>query len=127
MPGEGEMTLERTPRKRYLPAVRAKDLRRDKTKPEALVWEKLRAHRFEGLKFKRQMIIGQYIADFCCEELKLIIEIDGSHHHEGIDGARTKYLESKGYNVIRYSNEYILRHLDYFTDDLRSKLNRPLS
>ena len=118
---------ERTSRKRYVPIDRAKTLRRDKTKPEALVWEKLRAHRFEGLKFKRQVIIGPYVADFCCEELKVIIEIDGAHHCEEVDGERTKYLQEKGYKVLRYDNHYILKHLDYLTDDLRSKLNRPLS
>jgi very-short-patch-repair endonuclease len=121
------MPSERMPRKRYVPTGRAKDLRRDKTKPEALVLEQLRGHRFEGLKFKRQVIIGPYVADFCCEARKIIIEIDGSHHHDEIDAARTKFLELKGYRVIRYSNDYIFNHLNYFTDDLRHKLGLPLS
>lgn len=55
-------------------------MRSNQTPFEHILWEVLRANRFENLKFKRQVLIGNYIADFVCEDKKLIIELDGSQH-----------------------------------------------
>ncbi len=64
-----------------------------------------------GLKFKRQFPIGTYVVDFVCEEKKLIIELDGGQHNEPdnieLDKARTEFLESKGFKVIRFWNNDI--------------------
>ncbi len=66
-----------------------------------------------GLKFRRQMPIGRFIVDFACVELKLIIELDGSQHadHKEYDEIRTVFLESKGYRVIRFWNNQVMKEL----------------
>lgn len=87
----------------------AKYLRKNMTDCEAKLWYFLRAKRFLGLKFKRQVPIGNYIVDFLCPELSLIIELDGSQHLENIDYdiERTNYLESLGFKVLRImDNEF---------------------
>ena len=69
-----------------------------------------------GLKFKRQCPIGNYIVDFMCVDIKLIIEIDGGQHNEDetyqYDIERTKYLESLGYIVVRFWNDEIYKNID---------------
>jgi len=84
--------------------TRARELRRDSTYPEKICWELLRAHRMAGIKFRRQHAIGPYFADFACIQRKLVIEIDGEHHDRQLeaDAARTAFLESAGWRVIRF-------------------------
>ena len=78
------------------------------TKQERLLWQFLRKKNINGLKFRRQYPIGKYIVDFICNEKRLIIEIDGGQHNENqnivYDKERTKYLETKGFKVIRFWN-----------------------
>jgi very-short-patch-repair endonuclease len=71
----------------------------------------LRAARLNGLKFRRQQPIGDYIVDFVCFERKLIVEVDGSQHLDVIarDDARTAWLESLGFTVLRFWNDDVLR------------------
>jgi very-short-patch-repair endonuclease len=90
---------------------RARQLRREMTMPERLLWSKLRARRLEGLKFRRQFVIGPYVADFCCPEKRLVVELDGDSHAgmEARDARRTAYLMAQGYRVIRYQNRDVLR------------------
>lgn len=84
----------------------AKGLRKRSTNVEQLLWSLLRAGRFEGMKFRRQHPVGQYIADFACLERKLIIELDGGHHalpEELLkDRQRNTWLEKEGYSVVRF-------------------------
>ena len=82
----------------------ARKLRKDQTEAERKIWYFLRDRRFEGLKFRRQHLMGPYIADFCCTEKKLIIELDGSQHfiQSTKDQERTAYLNSCGYQVLRF-------------------------
>jgi very-short-patch-repair endonuclease len=61
---------------------RARDLRKNSTKAERIVWSILRAHRLNGASFRRQVPIGPYIADFVCHAARLIIEVDGGQHYE---------------------------------------------
>lgn len=86
-------------------------LRQNQTKQELKLWSLLRNRNFQGLKFKRQYNIGDYIVDFVCLEHKVIIEIDGGQHNEPeeieLDNERTKYLQSKGFRVIRFWNNEI--------------------
>jgi very-short-patch-repair endonuclease len=84
----------------------AKSLRSNQTEAEARLWYHLRAHRFMGLKFKRQKPVGRYIADFVCWERRLIIELDGGQHAEQVtyDGQRDAWLRSQGYTVLRFWN-----------------------
>jgi len=94
--------------------VRARKLRKDSTDTEQRLWYFLRAKRFNGYKFKRQYIIGNYIVDFICIEHKLIIELDGSQHMDAIqyDMKRTNYLIDRGYNVLRFWNNDVLQNTD---------------
>lgn len=84
----------------------AKTLRSKQTDAEQRLWHHLRAHRFQGLKFKRQKPMGRYIVDFICMERQLIIEIDGGQHSEQMDydQSRDAWLRSQGYTVLRFWN-----------------------
>lgn len=82
------------------------------TDAEKKMWYSLRDRRFEDLKFRRQHPIPPYIADFICEDLNLIIELDGGQHTEEADLERTKFLESQGYKVIRFWNNDVLTNTD---------------
>jgi very-short-patch-repair endonuclease len=85
---------------------RARVLRRSQTDAERKLWFALRARRFHPYKFRRQVPLGRYIADFVCFERKLVIEVDGDQHSEQIeyDEARTQWLATQGYRVIRFGN-----------------------
>ena len=89
----------------------ARKLRQSSTKEERILWQLLRNRQFKNLKFKRQFPIGNYVVDFVCEEIKLIIELDGGQHNEPenieADNLRTEFLESKGFKVIRFWNKDI--------------------
>ena len=90
----------------------AKSLRRDMTKEERHLWYD--CLRFCRPRFRRQEIIGNYIADFFCHEARLVIELDGSGHYEPermeYDRARTLYFHSLGISVLRFSNADIHAH-----------------
>ena len=89
----------------------AKVLRKNMTPQERKLWKILRNSNFYGLKFKRQVPIGNYVADFVCEIKNVVIEIDGGHHNElkniEYDNERTNFLKLKGYKVIRFWNNDI--------------------
>jgi very-short-patch-repair endonuclease len=93
---------------------RAKAMRKDMTEPETRVWLALRAERFESVKFRRQKVIGEHIADFAANDPKLVIELDGDSHstQEVYDAARTRFLEAKGYTVIRFTNADVMTNLE---------------
>jgi very-short-patch-repair endonuclease len=84
-------------------AEQAKELRRSMTRFETLLWYELKARKLGGYKFRRQAPIGPYIADFCAHAVRLVVEIDGPNHDERLeaDAARTRYLEARGFRVIR--------------------------
>jgi very-short-patch-repair endonuclease len=88
--------------------VRARDLRRNSTKAERIIWSILRAHRLNGASFRRQVPIGPYFADFVCHAANLVVEIDGGEHFEpdGIvrDQRRDAFLRMKGFRVLRFGN-----------------------
>ena len=96
-------------------ARRAKELRANQNSAEARVWSMLRAGRLAGLKFRRQHVLGTYVADFVCLRAKLVIEIDGDTHDEEAhlkDAKRTEEIEQAGYRVIRFWNNYVLNDRD---------------
>ena len=88
--------------------------RKQLSEPETRIWLQLRAERFEGVKFRRQKVIGHYIADFAANDPKLVIEIDGDTHgfDDARDAIRTRFLEEHGYRVVRYSNLDVMQNLD---------------
>ncbi|WP_398477968.1 endonuclease domain-containing protein [Tardiphaga sp.] len=91
----------------------AKALRKDMTDAERRLWYLLRAHRFQGLKFKRQVPIGPFVVDFACLGLKVLVEVDGGQHAENdADVRRTKWLESRGFRVLRFWNNEVLKNTD---------------
>jgi very-short-patch-repair endonuclease len=92
----------------------ARQLRQNETKAESIFWAEVRGRQFKGLKFKRQVPINKYFADFVCEEKKVIIELDDRSHDDRLDkdAERTKVLEKYGYRVIRFTNEEIYEYLD---------------
>ncbi|HEX7181169.1 MAG TPA: endonuclease domain-containing protein [Thermoanaerobaculia bacterium] len=90
----------------------ARGLRKEQTPAEQALWEILRDRQILGLKFRRQSPVNRYIADFCCRELRLIVEVDGDIHstetQTARDANRDSYLRSQGYTVLRISNDRIL-------------------
>src|SRR6185503_992952 len=94
----------------------ANRLRKEMTKAEACLWKYvLRAGKMKGFQFRRQRPVLNYIADFMCKELMLVIEVDGSIHQlEEIieyDGIRQKALEEAGFTVLRFRNEEVLNNI----------------
>jgi very-short-patch-repair endonuclease len=89
----------------------AKQMRREPTDAEACLWRHLRAGRLKAYRFKRQAPIAGYIVDFVCFEHKLIIEADGGQHAERADddAHRTAWLQTQGFDVLRFWNNDILR------------------
>jgi very-short-patch-repair endonuclease len=100
---------------------KAKYLRTNQTDAEKRLWYHLRAHRFMGLKFKRQKPIGRYIVDFVCMERRLIIEIDGGHHADAAlkDQQRDAWLRGQGYAVLRFWNNEVMQQLEGVLEQIR--------
>jgi very-short-patch-repair endonuclease len=94
----------------------ARTLRKDMTLAERTIWHAVRAHRFNGVSFRRQAPIGPYIADFISHAAKLIIEIDGGQHfedaHEARDAIRDAYLRARGFRVLRFNNHDVMKNRD---------------
>jgi very-short-patch-repair endonuclease len=95
---------------------RAKHLRRAMTRAEILLWRYLKAHHLDGLSFRRQAPMGQYIIDFVCHTARLIVELDGETHdfeeRQRHDAVRDEWLASRGYCVLRFTNEKVLCSLE---------------
>jgi 5-methyltetrahydrofolate--homocysteine methyltransferase len=96
------------------------------TPAEDALWEMLRGKKLEGVKFRRQHIIGTYIADFVSLDYKLVIEVDGLIHqlaeNQASDAERTAWLESKGFEVMRFTNEEVLADTDSTLNAIKSRL-----
>lgn len=99
----------------------AKTLRANQTDAEQRLWRHLRAHRFMGLKFKRQKPLGRYIVDFVCAERRLVIEIDGGQHAEQVeyDRQRDAWLRNQGYTVLRFWNNEVLQRVEDVLEQVR--------
>ena len=91
--------------------ARARRLRKEAPIPERILWGLLRARRLDGLKFRRQQALGPYVADFFCEEARLVVELDGLSHIglEERDHARDAYFRSRGLEIVRVSNDELLK------------------
>ena len=99
----------------------ARQLRRDQTDAERVMWDVLRDRQLLNLKFRRQHPIGNYIADFCCIEKGLIIEMDGSQHLDRVaqDEERTKWLNAQVFQVLRFTNGDVLPNPDGAVEQIR--------
>lgn len=112
----------KTPAKLYKklrPFVR--QLRREQTRAELVLWQALRRRRVAGLKFRRQQAIGSYIADFYCSQAQLVIEVDGESHSftADKDENRDAYMKSLGLRVLRFSNAEVLGNLEGVVEMIR--------
>lgn len=91
---------------------RRRQLRRESTDAELLLWRLLRGRQLGGAKFRRQHQVGQYVLDFYCPEYRLAVEADGGQHVASVglakDELRTRYLEGRGIRVLRFSNLEVL-------------------
>jgi very-short-patch-repair endonuclease len=92
----------------------ARELRNHPTASESWLWQVLRMRQFNQIRFRRQHPIGPYIVDFCAPRQKIIVELDGGQHleQEAYDAERTAFLESKGYRVLRFWNDEVLKDRD---------------
>ena len=92
----------------------ARAMRRKQTPAEARLWSRLRNGNLMGIKFRRQVVVGPYIADFLSAQARLIVEADGGQHgeQESQDEERTRFLEYRGYRVLRFWNHDILTDID---------------
>lgn len=93
---------------------RARELRKNMTDAERLLWSRLRRRQVYRLRFRRQHPIGPFIADFACTQAGLVIELDGGQHVQARDkdAARTRWLEQSGYRVLRFWNNDVLTQID---------------
>ena len=87
-------------------------LRREQTDVEQNFWFEVRNRRLDGFKFRRQVTIGSFIADFACIEAMLIVELDGGQHNADIDARRTAFLEAQGFLVLRFWNNEVVENME---------------
>ena len=115
----------------YTQRQRARQLRRGMTDAEVALWQRIRGRQLCGVQFYRQRPLGPFIADFWAPSIGLVIEVDGSQHHDGEgrlrDAGRDHWFERQGIRVVRYDNrqvllerEAVLEHLLALIDSLRS-------
>ena len=109
------------PHRPIKPALRnhSRSMRSGQTDAEAVLWNELRNRRLMGMKFRRQVPIGNYIADFVCIERKLIVEVDGSQHAESeYDHKRDAKLKAQGFTILRFWNDDALKEINSVCDTI---------
>ena len=97
--------------------AKRRDLRKNMTKAESVLWRKIKGKQLFGIKFRRQFSIGKYIVDFYCPRYKLAIEVDGDSHYwneeaKVYDRQRQTYIESFGIRFLRFPNAEIYQNMD---------------
>ena len=113
-------------------AALARNLRKEQTSAEELLWALLRNRQLLGFKFRRQHQVGNYVADFYCRNARLVIECDGAVHRTKEqwhhDQEREAYMISQGLRVLRFPNERVLNEVEVVLDEIATCLtNSPLS
>jgi very-short-patch-repair endonuclease len=110
----------------------AQEMRKNPTESEKALWNILRKFRYKGYIFRRQHPVDIFIADFYCHKLKLIVEVDGDVHDSDqameYDDGRSAELEKYGLNIIRFTNDQVLKETDNVTFQLQNyiaKLTSP--
>jgi len=104
--------------------ARSRELRQRMTLPEKVLWQFLRGCTFAGLRFRRQHPIGDYIADFCCPQKKVVIELDGGYHHatKQADAERDAFLKQRGFRVFHFTNDHVFDRIDWLLQTIASEL-----
>ncbi len=109
----------------------ARELRKNMTDAEKLLWSRISRRQVSGYQFYRQRIIGDYIVDFYCPVARLVIEIDGGQHYHGegreSDKTRDSQLANIGLKVLRFSNLDVLKNIDIVLENIHGNLNPPES
>ena len=111
--------------------ARSRDLRRSQTDAESLLWYRLKDRGLAGWKFRRQVPLERFFADFLCAQGKLVVEIDGGQHvgRAVYDAARSARFEEQGYRVLRFWNDEVLnqpeRELEVILRELSQSENCP--
>ena len=105
----------------------ARNLRKQPTDVETLLWAKIRGRQIEGLKFRRQHVIGPYIVDFVCLCKRVVIELDGGQHavERKKDEVRDNWLRREGYVVLRFWNHEVFENLEGVLEAIRKELISP--
>jgi very-short-patch-repair endonuclease len=105
----------------------ARNLRKQATKAETLLWGKLKMRQVQGFKFRRQQPIGPYIVDFVTFEKKLVIELDGGQHamEREKDKERDAWLKDQRYEVLRFWDNQVFENLDGVLEVIKNKLLSP--
>lgn len=112
------MTIDTTEPTRFRRSLRA-----SLTEAERRLWYRLRDRRLAGFKFVRQEGIGRYVADFCCREARLIVEVDGGQHAESEhDRFREAWLTAQGYRVLRFWNDEVMTNTAGVLDTILAAL-----
>lgn len=104
---------------------RARRMRREMTEAELKLWRILRNRSLVGIKFRRQVPIGNYIADFCCLDRRLIVEVDGGQHAEleVADAWRSRFLKQEGFRVLRFWNDQVLSGLEFAVTEILAAIS----
>jgi len=107
----------------------ARALRSSMTGVELLLWSRIRARRLGGHRFRRQVPLGPYIADYACLQVRLLVEVDGPSHEERFqyDEGRTEWLEKAGFRVLRFQANDVLARLDEVLETILRECDRPPS
>ncbi|MDR0291357.1 MAG: endonuclease domain-containing protein [Elusimicrobium sp.] len=107
-------------------ACYAKKLRRNMELSEVLLWKEIRKRNIKSIKFRRQVMIGPYIVDFCCVKSKLIVEVDGIVHYtpEGreYDKERDSYLKARGFKILRFGSAGVYHSLPEVLKEIERSL-----
>ncbi|WP_309711712.1 endonuclease domain-containing protein [Armatimonas sp.] len=107
--------------------TRARQLRRESTPAEQVLWEALRGSQLQGARFRRQHPVETFILDFYCPRHKLVIEIDGGIHSQPEvrerDEERQHWIEAHGYEFLRFTNEEVLHELSWVLASIRAKIS----
>jgi very-short-patch-repair endonuclease len=105
----------------------ARNLRKQTTRAEDILWERLRGSRFHGAKFRRQVPLDRFVVDFYCHAAKLVVELDGKQHEwfSDYDAGRTEVLERVGLRVIRFTNAEVCDDLDSALSRIYAELRLP--
>ena len=104
----------------------ARTLRREASGAERRLWQGLRRKQVGGFRFRRQVILGGFIADFACFEARMVVEVDGATHSTdeemARDAARSAALTAQGFDVLRFTNDDVRRNLDGVLETIRLRL-----
>jgi very-short-patch-repair endonuclease len=111
----------------------ARTLRRNATSAERRLWQGLRREQIPGFRFRRQVILGSFVADFACFDARMVIEVDGATHGTDDeidrDATRSAALAAQGYDILRFTNDDVFRNLEGVLETIYVRLNvlRPRS